>query len=145
MQLTIQRQSTDDEGTFGVATLDSDWTCYSLELPWRDNISGKSCIPPGTYECGWINSPKHGWCYKLKDVPDRTDVEIHSANWAGDADKGFKCQLLGCIALGLVIGELEGQKAVLSSKATIEKFHEITNGGALTVTIVAPEGDRYGN
>ena len=136
MILTVQRMSTSDQGTFGMAFLDIGWNAHSLELPWRNNETGKSCILPGTYNAEWINSPKHGWCYMLKDVPGRTDVEIHSANWAGDASQGLKCQLLGCIALGLSVGVLEGQNAILQSKDAIAQFHSHTNGQPITVIIL---------
>ena len=56
----IRRTETDDEGTFGVLTTDSGFQVYTGELPWRWNIPGKSCIPPGEYECIWTEKPKHG-------------------------------------------------------------------------------------
>ena len=49
-------------------------------------------------------------------------IEIHSANFGGDASKGFVTQLLGCIALGTSIGILNGQLAVMSSKTAIAAF-----------------------
>lgn len=115
-KVTVNRTETGDDGTFGTLRTDSGFQCYTLELPDKNNNPGKSCIPPGTYQCEKRTSPKHGKCYYVLNVPGRTDIEIHSANWAGDTDKGLKCQLLGCLAPGRAIGELEGQKAVLSSR-----------------------------
>lgn len=116
-KVTLTRTETGDEGTFGTIVTDSGFSVYSGELPWRGNAPGKSCIPAGAYVCQKAVSPKHGPCYYITDVPGgRTDIEIHSANWMGDESKGFKCQLLGCIAPGRAIGELIGQKAVLSSR-----------------------------
>ena len=135
MSATLVRKQSSDEGTFGVLTLFDGTTFQTGELPWRVNLQGKSCIPAGTYTCHWRESPKHGWCYHVDWVEGRSDVEIHSANWMGDADKGYKCQLLGCIALGMTLGELEGQMAVLSSLDAIAKFHEIMAGAPFQLVI----------
>ena len=113
-----------DEGTLG-SIFYNGFLCACIELPWRDNEPGKSCIPSGIYHCSYRYSPKHGHCYHVDLVPGRTDVEIHSANWAGDAAKGFKCQLLGCIAPGMQSGELSGQKAVLGSKEAVARLEEV--------------------
>lgn len=123
-KVTITRFETDDLGTFGQLMTDSGFQCYSAELPWRDNKPEVSCIPVGVYKCEWRKSPKHGYCYHLLKVPGRTDVQIHSGNWSGDATKGFKTHVLGCILLGRAIDKIAGQKAVLSSRDAIEGFHK---------------------
>lgn len=117
----ISDPSTDD-GTFGVLTLDNGLAFHTGELPWKDNASGVSCIPAGTYRCEWINSPKHGECYQITGVHGRSMIEIHSANFMGDTSKGKHSQLLGCVALGKGLGELEGQMAVLQSKVAVREF-----------------------
>jgi Family of unknown function (DUF5675) len=124
MNAILNRVPSTDQGTFGIFTLDDNTTFYSIELPWRNNDKGLSCIPAGAYHCHWINSPKHGWCYQVMDVPNRDMIEIHSANWAGDAAQGFVSQLLGCIALGDSIGILNGQLCVLHSKDSIATFEQ---------------------
>lgn len=119
-KVMLTRQETGDAGTFGVLLTDSGFHCMTGELPWRDNESGRSCIPPGVYQCTWRYSPRHGMCYHVDGVPGRTDIEIHTANWCGDATKGYKCQLEGCIAPGMETGDLEGQKAVKASTEALE-------------------------
>ncbi len=106
-----------------------------MELPERNNAPGFSDIPSGVYQCEKRISPKHGPCYYVLDVPGRSDIEIHSANWAGDTTKGLKCQLLGCLSLGRAIGELAGQKAVLSSRDALAGFESDLNGEAFELTI----------
>lgn len=123
----------DDEGTFGNWLSDSGFKCFTIELPWRNNASDISCIPPGTYTCHWINSPKHGWCFEVMAVPGRTMCEIHSANMAGDVSKGLVSQLEGCIAPGLSISEFPAgvvpagdvaQNGVTDSKAALNMLEE---------------------
>jgi hypothetical protein len=115
----LTRTETDDSGTFGTLTTDNGFFCYTGELPWRENASGRSCIPAGVYRAVWATSPRHGECYHLQKVEGRTDIEIHSANWMGDEAKGLKCQLLGCIAPGRAIMDIVGQKGVSSSKEAL--------------------------
>jgi len=134
------KPSTDD-GTFGLIVLDDGLSFATGELPWKNNDHGKSCIPAGTYRCHWIRSPKHGWCYQVMDVPGRDMIEIHSANFMGDVDRGKVSQLLGCIALGLSIGELtpspnqEAQTAVLHSKDAIATFDDALQTRDFMLTI----------
>jgi hypothetical protein len=107
-------------GTFG-QFVGFDFDFYSLEKPWVDadgNGHGdpqKSCITAGSYECAWQTSPKYGWCYEVTNVPERSRILIHPANW--------EHQLLGCIALGKARGVLSGKPAILRSKEAIKEFH----------------------
>lgn len=119
----LRRETSTDEGTFGrVISDDSIW--ISGELPWRDNLPGKSCIPRGIYTVTWRNSLKHGMCYHVENVPERTDIEIHPANYVGDKEKKFISQLLGCIALGHSVKDLNGQKAVIDSRKAVTEFEQ---------------------
>lgn len=111
-----------DHGTFGEIILPDGTKFFSLELPWRDNKPDLSCIPAGTYLCRYITSPSHGPTYELKDVPGRTNIQIHGSNFAGDISKGLKCDLLGCIALGTSISIMKNQLVILNSKPTVEDF-----------------------
>jgi hypothetical protein len=122
MDAILTRVPCTDQGTFGTFVLEDGTSFFSLELSWKNNNHGSSSIPPGVYNCHWIHSPKHGECYQVMNVPNRDMIEIHSANYAGDADKGYISQLLGCIALGMSIGILDGQLAVLNSKGAIRTF-----------------------
>lgn len=124
-----------DQGTLGTFVLEDGTSFFSLELPWRNNNHGSSCIPAGVYICHWITSPKHGECYQVMNVPDRDMIEIHSANFAGDVKKGFISQLLGCITLGTSIGILNGQLAVLNSRVAIAAFEAKQNKQDFQLTI----------
>jgi Family of unknown function (DUF5675) len=64
---------------------------YSIELPWKDNLTQVSCIPESRYELIKRWSTKLGRCLQLVDVPQRMDILIHPANDA-------LSELKGCIA-----------------------------------------------
>lgn len=123
-KLTLIRKETGDQGTFGTLDLDG-LMFYTGELPWRNNAHGASSIPAGTYLCTWGPSPKFGRdLYHLQDVPGRDHILIHPANRMGDVALGFKSDLNGCLALGLLSGEMEGQKAILQSRPAVQQFEQ---------------------
>ena len=134
--IKISRGPSTNDGTFGKMVLDDNTTFFTGELPWDNNKNRTSSIPVGTYICKWILSPKHGHCYQVTNVPNRDMIEIHSANFMGDVSQGKISQLLGCIALGLNIGPLEGQQAVLQSKVAISNFEHNMKEEDFELTIV---------
>jgi hypothetical protein len=97
MIATLTRGASTDQGTFGVLKFGTS-VIRTVELPWRNNARQRSCIPPGVYRCSIVNSPRFGRVYGVANVPGRTHVLIHSANFAGDVDLGWTSQLHGCIA-----------------------------------------------
>ena len=80
-----------DDCTIGRLKI-GDFQCFTLELPWLNNKKNESCIPPGTYEYFSRQSPKNGAVLELRDVENRTYVQIHSGNYTS--------QILGCILVG---------------------------------------------
>jgi hypothetical protein len=66
--------------------------CFTLELPWKENQRQISCIPAGRYQVVPRHSPKYKNHLHILDVPNRTWILIHEAN--------FVHQLMGCIAVG---------------------------------------------
>lgn len=121
---TITRGPSADDGTFSTLVLDDGPRLMCLELPWRDNATGVSCIPPGLYRCEIVNSPRFGKVYEVRDVPRRTNILIHAANFAGDTTKGLFSQLLGCIAPATAVGALrtpagQVQRAGMNSKVAL--------------------------
>lgn len=123
---TLTRGPSTDEGTFGTLTF-GDKTLRSVELPWRDNATGKSCIPVGAYRCEIVNSPRFGKVYGVLSVNGRQNILIHAANFGGNVDAGKVSDLLGCIAPAMSVGQLENrdgkqQKAGLQSRAALAIF-----------------------
>jgi len=89
-RLIIERFSTHPE-TIGQATY-GDFQCFTIERPWLQNKSFVSCIPPNIYKCKKITSPSNGECFEILDVPNRTDIQGHIANYVRN--------VVGCVGFG---------------------------------------------
>jgi hypothetical protein len=93
--------------------------CFSLELPWRDNKPRVSCIPTGRYRIVLEFSPAFGMhLWELKDVPNRSEVKIHVANYTR--------QLRGCIAPGMDLRDIDadGITDTRNSRAALDGIEE---------------------
>lgn len=137
-KVIIFRNEHTDEGTFGTLLTDTGFSCRTLELPWRENAPSISCIPKGKYLCKFKKSPTFGLCYHLQNVPGRTAILIHPANFGGDTSKGFHSELKGCISLGRETGHIQNQKALLYSRSTLEFFVHEMNEEDFELTIQGP-------
>jgi len=95
------------------------WSFKSLELPWKGNLKQVSCIPKGKYPLRKISSPSHGYCFEVIGVANRTNIQIHSANFFSD--------LLGCIAPGMDYADInkDGVFDVTSSKMAMDKLLDL--------------------
>ena len=151
-----------DQGTPGVLTLDNAKSWLTLELPWRNDLAYKSCVPTSLYMAKNLWSEKHqANLYHLVNAVSRvhddgtmdlapledgrTQIEIHSANLAGNGDAGYFSQLLGCIALGqgratftagTIHGQLKDQSGITASKDALAEFMADLNGEELFLKIV---------
>ncbi len=90
-----------------------DYQCFTLELADHQNEPYISCIPAGNYQYKYRNSPSHGHCLELQNVPNQTYMQIHAANSTS--------QIQGCIAVGDSIKFLNNDKIpdVANSVATL--------------------------
>lgn len=120
--ISLFRTETGDHGTFGVITV-GDLSLFTGELPWRNNEDNVSCIPAGKYNCRFTFSRAFKrYMYLVDSVENREGIRIHSANFMGDREQGFRSQLYGCIALGEKIGRMQNQTAVLLSAPAVRRF-----------------------
>lgn len=74
--------------------------CYSNQ---GRNLPNTDCIPSGEYLVTWRFSPKYQrFTYRVIDVPKRSGILFHPANYAAYKPKYPKglCDLQGCIAVG---------------------------------------------
>ena len=79
------------EGTNGKILSQGSLVTYTIELPWKDNLTQVSCIPEGRYELVKRWSPKFNRHLQVMNVSQRENILIHPANDA-------KHELKGCIA-----------------------------------------------
>jgi len=127
MIITLNRLFTGPKGTFGKIAGTS---FYTLELPWNngDNHPDLSCILPGQYQAQLVMSPHFGFLVpRLQNVPGRTLIEQHPANFPSD--------LLGCIGIGAGIDILEGQTAIINSDVAFHDYMTMINGLSFAIQI----------
>ena len=133
--VTIKRDFDNDPTgpTFGKLQAPGGFECDTLERPLT--VADHPRIPAGTYQVHACEHPKHGLCYEVQNVPGRTAILIHSAN--------FWRQLLGCISLGrsvqVIEADWEGQHikemGVSSSKDAVDSFWRQMGGLDFTLII----------
>lgn len=137
--VTLQRLDSGDEGTFGRLSFGG-VQLLSIELPWRNNLVQRSCIPPGVYSCALVRSPKFGHVYAVRNVPGRSAILLHAANLAGNIDVGWQSQLYGCIAPCRRLGRLRNkyglmQQAGLVSRSAVAELQDWAGGRPFTLEI----------
>ncbi len=130
MLITVVRNKTSADGTFGVMSYGDGVTLVSLEKPWNngDNHPLLSCIPAGTYEVMVDYSPHLEIATPiLLNVPNRTQIRIHPANW--------QTQLQGCIAVGETEAVLNGTDGVSDSRKAFDALMTAINAASDGVVI----------
>lgn len=111
-----------------------------IELPWRNNERGISCIPPGIYDgiatTRWSNKK---YALLINDVPDRSEIMVHTANYVH--------QLLGCLAPGKTFADIDrdGVIDVTSSQNTMDEIQKIIPIGTKFKYHVVESWRLYGN
>ncbi|MFV5701741.1 DUF5675 family protein [Flavobacterium sp. XS2P12] len=91
-EITIEREYSTNQCTMGYMSISDEIFCYTLELPWKDNINNISCIPKGTYSGILRYDKTDGWRIQLENVPNRTGVQIHMGNYTSE--------ITGCVLVG---------------------------------------------
>ena len=103
------------QGVNGVIFFNGVRICDSIELPWRNNLRGISCIPEGSYSISKRRSRKYGPHLWIRNVPGRELILIHPAN---NAIK----ELRGCIA---PVSEITGPGTGILSRKAMRKLLEL--------------------
>lgn len=120
MKFNLLRFASDNRGILGMLCLENCPSCYTLELPYRENLRNVSAIPEGTYPCRIKNSPKRGKCVALENVPGRSDILIHAGNTIKDTQ--------GCILVGTGCEDYRSAKTVTGSRDALESLLEVAAG-----------------
>ncbi|WP_257667264.1 DUF5675 family protein [Parapedobacter tibetensis] len=88
------------EGTNGVLKHQGKPVCQTIELPWRNNRRWVSCIPEGRYRLFRRMHFKHGDQLAVANVPARSSILIHPANFAVTELQGCIAPVTKCVAPG---------------------------------------------
>lgn len=120
----LNRFKTSSQGTFGTLMDDTGHQlCFTVERPYTGD---HPCVPAAIYQVESYESPTKGDVWMLKDVPDRTAIEIHTANTMND--------LLGCIGVGDKLGTFNGLPSVMNSQVTFSMLKdELPDSFELTI------------
>lgn len=106
--LTIQRKLVTDKCIMGYLLIEDSVICYTLELPYKNNINDFSSIPKGSYYAKLRTEGKKGWRIELINVPNRDTIEIHVGNYTSNTR--------GCFLVG-VKADIENCSVIDSRRA----------------------------
>lgn len=115
--MKLIRMESNDDGVFGALVVDGFVLAATLEPPDLNNRRNASCIPTGAYFCRRIQSSRFGSTFEICAVPDRDNILFHAGNRVEDTS--------GCVLLGQYWGKLSGDRAVLNSGKTFDKFMKL--------------------
>ena len=115
MTLDILRVGHSEDATYGVFRDNGVPFAVTLELPWIDNITNKSCIPSGSYTCKRIVSAKFGDVFEICNVPNRSHVLIHKGNYTRD--------IQGCIIVAEKFSHID-KDGIMDVGESTEGFNE---------------------
>ena len=139
MKIVITRQASSPSGTPGELQVTNPqgetFACKTLELPWKDNQSGISCIMADSYPATiWHSAHLDCDVLRLTDKHGRKDCLIHCGNFAGDVSQGLETQVHGCTLVGSSYGTLtndegKSQTAILNSRVTLKRLINFVGRG----------------
>jgi hypothetical protein len=128
MELVLIRTYHTD-GTNGTLTINNSFQCYTIELPWVNNLPRRSCIPEGRYELKKRYSPKFKDHLLVQGVPGRSLVLLHPANDA-------LTELKGCIApVSSLDGAGKGSHSRKAFKKLLQLVYEALENETVYLTI----------
>jgi hypothetical protein len=124
--IVLQRIAYGDNGVFGVITRYDRPLLVTLELPWRNNRQGISCVPAGRYLTSKMFSPKfQKEVFVLVSVPGRDLIEFHIGNKIANSN--------GCILLGTSF--MMTDYAILNSLNAFQGFMQMMPKEGFTIYI----------
>lgn len=103
----------------------------SLELPWKNNDQGVSCIPAGRYRLVPRSTQERGNHLLVENVPGREWILIHRGNYPSD--------VLGCILVGREHVDINGDRIpdVTNSRVALGQLTQIIQEPATLVVVDA--------
>ena len=132
MKISIDRTYEEKQTKGYAAVFDAEgtviFTLDTLELPWKNNDVGISCIPEGIYIAKRRYSKKYRNHMHITDVEGRSLILIHWGNYAGSVNpKTGHSDIQGCILTGNGFKDITGDgiDEILRSKTTFNKLMAI--------------------
>ena len=139
MRLRLDRFGFQAERTIGELYAGSEWIAYTMEPGSADKDFPR--VDTGFYGLvrhGWDEGTrlkyKRTWALIGADVSPQPEPDISRAAvlfHAGNLDENTK----GCILLGLEIGRLQNEMAVVSSRDAMDKLRRVIGGSEAYLTI----------
>lgn len=106
--------------TLGSWYVDGEMICKTMELPWKNNQRGISCIPEGIYDViKEAKSAHHEYPhFRILDVPDRDGILVHKITYVS----GLK----GCIGVG-EFKDLNGDQVpdMVNSGVNLQRLYDM--------------------
>lgn len=137
MNLTLIREPSTNDATFGVLFVDGRFECFTLEDVIRDGpkVYGATAIPAGRYRVIVSMSPRFRRRLPLLlSVPGFDGIRIHPGNHPRETE--------GCILVGLrrSVGSSEVLESRLAFNPLLEKLEAACGAGEVWITIINPGG-----
>ena len=132
MKISIDRTYEEKQTKGYAAVFDAEGTVIftfdTLELPWKNNDVGISCIPEGVYIAKRRHSEKYKNHMHITGVEGRSLILIHWGNYAGSVNpKTGHPDIKGCVLTGNGFKDITGDgiDEILRSKTTFKKLMAI--------------------
>lgn len=118
--IILRRIFKSEKGTLGIFIIN--------DVPLFLSLEPAACIDAGSYQCELYNSPARGVVYLLKNVPNKTYIEIHVGNSAEDTS--------GCILIGRGFSMIaESHLYISESQISFDRFIAKMKKEPFTLTI----------
>lgn len=126
MKLLVTRTWETSKSICGELLVDGQFECFTLEPARLAPVNpNHPCIPAGTYPLIMTPSPHLGYITpELINVPGRTDIRIHIANYPKD--------VLGCTAVGDTHSENYVGQSAVAFKRLMVLLRTATDGWEIT-------------
>jgi len=131
----LTREESNDKQTIGSMQLFDEGkellSCYTIELPWKDNEKSESCIPEGIYSVSHRWSDSYGYHFIINDVPDREYILIHAGNFYTNTE--------GCVLVGEELYDIDsdGYMDITNSQQTLANLiNSIPRGSDFELKII---------
>lgn len=119
LRVVIERVYLETE-TLGSWYINDEMICKTMELPWKNNQRGVSCIPEAFYDViREAESPHHKYPhFRILNVPDRDGILVHKITYVS----GLK----GCIGVG-EFKDLNGDQVpdMINSGLNLQKLYDL--------------------